>query len=179
MKEWACDRLEDFRTVTWKQGTRGRLRGRFAAWRVRPAHRLSAGKEPLAPIWLLAESPSGEAEPTKFYFVNLPETASLRQLVQTVKARWLVEQSYKELKDELGLDHFEGRSWPGWHHHVSLTLMAYAFLQTYRRRQEKRGVACADTACRAQCHPSDALLVVWPLPNLRCPGWAQRFELST
>lgn len=141
VKQWACDRLGDFRSVTWKQGTKTRLRGRFAAWRVRPAHRLSAGKEPLAPLWLLAEWLDDEVGPTKFYFLNVEESASLKQLVVTAKARWLVEHSYKELKDELGLDHFEGRSWSGWHHHVTLTLMAYLFLQTRRRREKKKGFA--------------------------------------
>ncbi len=139
VKEWAAARLKEFRAVKWREGTKGGLRGNFAAWRVRPAHRLSAGKEPLAAIWLLAEWLEGEAKPSKFYFLNLAESTSLMRLVATVKERWFVEHSYKELKDELGLDHFEGRTWPGWHHHVTLVFMAYAFLQMHRRREEKRG----------------------------------------
>jgi SRSO17 transposase len=122
--EWVQSRARDFRKVTWRQGSKGKLSSRFAAWRVRPAHKLSAGKEPLAALWLVAEWPEGEAAPTKFFFSNLPPGTSLRQLVRTAKGRWWVEHSYKELKDELGLDHFEGRSWQGWQHHVTLVLLA-------------------------------------------------------
>jgi SRSO17 transposase len=137
---WAQSRARSFRKVTWREGSKGKLSSRFAAWRVRPAHRLSAGKEPLSPCWLIAEWPEGEAEPTKFFFSNLPETTALRSLVRTAKGRWWVEHSYKELKDELGLDHFEGRFWRGWQHHVTLVLLAYAFLVLQRRqRREKKG----------------------------------------
>src|ERR1700693_5850693 len=140
--EWVRGRARDFRKVTWREGSKGKLSSRFAAWRVRPAHKLSAGKEPLAPLWLVAEWPEGEAAPTKFFFSNLPPGTSLRQLVRTAKGRWWVEHSYKELKDELGLDHFEGRSWRGWQHHVTLVLLAYAFLVLRRRqRRGKKGVA--------------------------------------
>jgi SRSO17 transposase len=114
------------------------MTGRFAAWRVRPAHRLSAGKEPLGACWLLAEWPEGADAPAKYFFSNLPARTSLKRLVATAKNRWWVEHSYRELKDELGLDHFEGRSWRGWHHHVVLVLMAYAFLQDVRRRRRKK-----------------------------------------
>lgn len=140
--EWAQARPRDFRKVTWREGSKGKLSSRFAAWRVRPAHLLSEGKEPLAPLWLVAEWPEGAAAPTKFFFCNLPPGTSLRQLVRTAKGRWWVEHSYKELKDELGLDHFEGRSWQGWQHHVTLVMLAYAFLVLRRRqRRRKKGVA--------------------------------------
>ena len=140
--QWAQARAGEFRKVSWREGSKGRLSSRFAAWRVRPAHKLSAGKEPLAPCWLLVEWPEGEAAPTKYFFSNLPEATSLRQLVRTAKGRWWVEHSYKELKDELGLDHFEGRSWRGWQHHVTLVMLAYAFLVLQRRRRRgKKGVA--------------------------------------
>jgi SRSO17 transposase len=135
--EWVEERKRDFRKVTWREGSKGKMSSRFAAWRVRPAHRLSAGKEPLAPLWLVAEWPEGEAAPTKFFFSNLPPETSPRQLVRTAKGRWWVEHSYKELKDELGLDHFEGRSWRGWQHHVTLVMLAYAFLVL--RRRQRRG----------------------------------------
>ena len=101
------------------------MTGRFAAWRVRPAHKLSAGKEPLAPCWLLVEWPEDDAQPAKYFFSNLPPNTSLKRLVATAKSRWWVEHSYRELKDELGLDHFEGRSWRGWNHHVVLVLKKY------------------------------------------------------
>jgi SRSO17 transposase len=103
--------------ITWRNapGAR-RCGGRFAAQRVAPAH--DWRQRALAPeIWLLAEQiPSGPPR-TKYYFVHRPPTASLRALVQLTHQRWAIEQQYQELKDELGLDHFEGRSWPGWHRH--------------------------------------------------------------
>jgi len=141
VKQWASEHADDFRKVTWREGTKGKMRSRFAAWRVRPAHRLSAGKEPLAPCWLLAEWPEAEPQPTKYFFSNFPARTSLKRLVATAKSRWWIEHSYRELKDELGLDHFEGRSWRGWHHHVVLVLLAYAFLQHVRRRSLKKGAA--------------------------------------
>jgi SRSO17 transposase len=139
VKEWAAQHRKDFRQVTWREGSKGQMVGRFAAWQVRPAHRLSAGKEPLEPCWLLIEWPSDIEHPTKYFFSNLAATTSLKRLVATAKSRWWIEHSYRELKDELGLDHFEGRSWRGWHHHVVLVLAAYAFLQQLRRQQKKGG----------------------------------------
>ena len=139
VKEWAQARAKDFRRVMWREGSKGELSSRFAAWRVRPAHRLSAGQEPLAACWLVVEWPEGEAEPTKYFFSNLPANTSLRRLVRTAKGRWWIEHSYKEMKDELGLDHFEGRSWRGWQHHVTLVLLAYAFLVLRRRGRGKKG----------------------------------------
>lgn len=140
VKQWAVEHSADFRKVTWREGTKGKMAGRFAAWRVRPAHKLSAGKEPLEACWLLVEWPEDAEHPAKYFFSNLPPTTSLKRLVATAKSRWWIEHSYRELKDELGLDHFEGRSWRGWHHHVVLVLLAYAFLQDVRRRRVKKGV---------------------------------------
>jgi len=139
VKEWAVDHAADVRTVTWREGSKGRMAGRFAAWRVRPAHKLSAGREPLDACWLLVEWSENAAPPAKYSFSNLPPQASLKRLVATAKSRWWVEHSYRELKEELGLDHFEGRSWRGWNHHVVLVLMAYAFLQDVRRRRPQKG----------------------------------------
>jgi SRSO17 transposase len=141
VKHWAVEHVGEFRNVTWRKGTKGKMAGRFAAWRVRPAHKLSAGKEPLKACWLLAEWPSDSEHPTKFFFSNLSDKTSLKRLVATAKSRWWIEHSYRELKDELGLDHFEGRSWRGWHHHVVLVLLAYAFLQDVRRRRVKKGAS--------------------------------------
>lgn len=138
IKQWATERAADFRRVTWREGSKGKMASRFAAWRIRPAHRLSAGREPLEACWLLAEWPQSSEQPVKFFFSNLPDQISLKRLVATAKSRWWIEHSYRELKDELGLDHFEGRSWRGWHHHVVLVLLAYAFLQ-HLRRQRKKG----------------------------------------
>ena len=136
--EWAVDHASDFRSVTWREGSKGKRTGRFAAWRVRPAHKLSAGKPPLAACWLLAEWPEGPAQPAKYFFSNLPAGTSLKRLVGTAKSRWWVEHSYREFKDEFGLDHVEGRSWRGWNHHVVLVRLAYAFLQDVRRRRPKK-----------------------------------------
>jgi len=141
VKAWAMARAKDFRRLTWRQGSKGKLASRFAAWRVRPASGLVAGKPPLPVCWLLVEWPEGEAEPTRYWFSNLPPEIGLRRLVQAAKARYWVEHSYKELKEELGLDHFEGRSWQGWQHHVTLVLLAYAFLVLRRRGRQKKRAA--------------------------------------
>ena len=163
VKEWALDHAKDFRKVTWRQGSKGKMAGRFAAWRVRPAHKFSSGKEPLTPCWLLVEWPNDAAQPAKYFFSNLPPNAGLKQLVATAKSRWWIEHSYRELKDELGLDHFEGRSWRGWNHHVALVLMAYAFLQDLRRRRVKKSVPLTLPFLREQLQ---SLLACW---CARCP----------
>ncbi len=141
VKEWALDRAGAVRAVTWREGSKGKMAGRFAAWRVRPAHKLSAGKVPLAACRLLVEWPADAAQPAKYFFSNLPAGTSLKRLVATAKSRWWVEHSDRELKDELGLDHFDGRSWRGWNHHVVLVLTAYAFLQDVRRRRPQKVAA--------------------------------------
>ena len=136
-RRWAADRAGDFRRVTWRAGSKGPLVSRFAAWRVRPAGKVSSRRMPGDECWLLAEWPAGEAEPAKFYLSNLPAGTPLRRLVRAARGRWWVEQSYQQMKEELGLDHFEGRSWRGWHHHVTLVLVAYAFLASLRRAGKK------------------------------------------
>ena len=128
-----------WRTVTWRPGTKGALRSRFARTPFWSAHRWT-GRRPLptAPVDLLIEWPRGAAAPTKYWLADLPgETLGLRRFVRLAKGRWRIEQDYRELKDELGLDHFEGRSWRGWHHHVTLTSMAYAFLVLETLRGKK------------------------------------------
>jgi len=105
--------------------------------RVRLAYKTRAGRTPLSPVWLLAEWPADKDAPTKYFFLSLDERASLPRLVTTAKSRWLVEQSYRELKQELGFDDFEGRSYRGWQHPVTLVFLAYAFLVAERRK--KRG----------------------------------------
>ena len=138
--DWAWGRRSAFRKVTWRQGSRGPMSSRFAVWRVRHAHSARMGVEPLEACWLIAEWPTDAEKPTKFFFSNLPATASRKELVRLAKRRWWVEHSYKELKDELGLDHFEGRSWRGWHHHVTLTMLTYLFLVELRKRLGKKGI---------------------------------------
>ena len=128
---------ERWRAVTWRQGRRGAQRSRFAACRVQPAHGHVQDRPELEPVWLLIEWPAQAEAPTKYWFSNLPAGVSLRRLVQLAKLRWRVEQNYQQLKEELGLDHYEGRGWQGWHHHVTLVCLAYAFLLRERQRHKK------------------------------------------
>ncbi len=95
------------------------------------------GREPGKAIWLLIEWPEKTAEPTRYFFCDLPAEYSLRRLVQVAKARWKIEQDYQQLKEELGLDHYEGRSWSGWHHHVTLVMLAHSFLTLETLRHKK------------------------------------------
>lgn len=123
--------------VTWRNGTNRPWKARFAALRVTPAQRWPHRRR--APeVWLLCERDLGATPRTKHYFVALPPTASLKAVVQLTHQRWAIEQQYQELKDELGLDHFEGRSFHGWQRHVVLTALAYTWLQDIRRRAAAR-----------------------------------------
>jgi SRSO17 transposase len=117
-----------FREVTWREGTDRKLRSRFAAVRVRPAHRDYWKAEPHAAEWLLIEWPQGDAEPSKYWISTLPPDTSLKAPVKMAKHRWIIERDYEELKQELGLGHFEGRNWRGFHHHATLCIAAYGFL---------------------------------------------------
>jgi SRSO17 transposase len=123
-----------WRRITWRNRREGRawtVQG--VAVRVTPAHDWRHRR--LSPeVWLLCERDLGETPRTKFYFVALPATATLRQIVRFAHQRWAIEQQYQELKTELGLDQFEGRTFPGWHHHVVLTAITYNFLQAERAR---------------------------------------------
>lgn len=127
-----------YRPVSWRRGTRGPMTSRFLALRVRPANVKLRRADPDGELpirWLLAEWPDGSDEPTDFWLSNLPADTPLERLVALAKLRWRVEQDYRELKDALGLDHFEGRSWPGWHHHVTLVSVAHGFLTSQRLRR--------------------------------------------
>jgi SRSO17 transposase len=127
-----------FRKITWRRGTRGDLSARFAIVRVRPADGpRNADKQRLPgdELWLVCElRTSGER---KYYLTNHPADASAKQVVGAIKARWSCEQAHQQLKEELGLDHFEGRSWHGLHHHALLTMIAHGFLQHLRVRENK------------------------------------------
>jgi SRSO17 transposase len=125
---------DSFRNVTWREGTRGRMHSRFTALRVRPAHRDYWRKEPHSELWLLVEWPRGESEPTKYWLSNLPLGTGLKELVSLAKLRWRIERDYEELKQELGLGHYEGRGWRGFHHHATLCIAAYGFLIAERSR---------------------------------------------
>jgi SRSO17 transposase len=130
--------------VTWREGTRGAMTSRFVALRVRPANVKLRNAQPGAELpvrWLLAEWPDDKDAPTDFWLSNLPADTPIERLVGLAKLRWRVEQDYRELKDALGLDHFEGRSWPGWHHHVTLVSLAHGFLTLERLRRPPRRAA--------------------------------------
>jgi len=114
--------------VTWREGTNDALCSRFAAVRIRPASRDWLLDRPHSQEWLLVEWPTDEKEPTKYWLSTLPEDATLLTLVDMAKLRWRIERDYEELKSELGLSHFEGRGWRGFHHHATLCIAAYGFL---------------------------------------------------
>ena len=123
-----------WKTVTWREGTRHKLKSRFAAVRVRPAHRDEKRSEPYPEEWLLLEWPAGETEPTKYWLSTLSVQTRLTALVRLAKHRWIIERDYEELKQELGLGHYEGRGWRGFHHHATLCIAAYGFLVIERTR---------------------------------------------
>ncbi len=117
-----------YRKLTWREGTNTKLSSRFAAVRVRAAHRDYLGDVPRDEEWLLIEWPKDEPEPAKYFLSTLPADISRKALVAAVKIRWRIERDYQELKQEFGLDNFEGRGWRGFHHHATLCIAAYGFL---------------------------------------------------
>ena len=121
-----------WRTVTWRQGTNAALASRFAALRLRPSHRDYWRSTPRPEEWFLVEWPQGENEPTKYWLSTLPGDTTLADLVDLAKLRWRIERDYQELKQEIGLDHYEGRGWRGFHHHATLAIAAYGFLVSER-----------------------------------------------
>jgi SRSO17 transposase len=170
-----------WREVSWRAGTKGQLKARFAAVRVRiadgsPQRIRDKGQQHLPgdEAWLIGEHrTSGEK---KYYLANLPAGMDLRALAATIKARWICEQAHQQLKEELGLDHFECRSWPGLHRHALMTMIAYAFLQhrrltrARRKKKSQRTAASTKLAGRASRHPRPhhpiAATAMPPLPNM-------------
>jgi SRSO17 transposase len=129
-----------WKKVTWREGTNQTLTARFAAVRVRCAHRDSTSSELRPEEWLLIEWAKGESEPLKYFLSTLPAETSIHELVRVAKLRWRIERDYQELKQEFGLDHFEGRSWRGFHHHATLSIAAYGFLLVDRLAYPKKTV---------------------------------------
>jgi SRSO17 transposase len=119
-----------WRMVTWREGSGGRLSSRFARCRVRAAHRGGMGNEE----WLLIEWPKSEKEPTKYWLSTLPEDIAFAPMVDLAKLRWRIERDYQELKQEIGLGHYEGRGWRGFHHHATLCIATYGFLISEREK---------------------------------------------
>ena len=151
-----------WRKISWRAGTKGKLKARFAALRVRVAdgstqwiRDKSKQHLPGEEVWLVGEHrDSGEK---KYYLANLPTQTDLRTLAATIKARWVCEQAHQQLKEEIGLDHFEGRSWQGLHRHALMTMIAYAFLQhrrlaTAKRKKKNRRPAPTNPARRTSRH---------------------------
>jgi SRSO17 transposase len=140
-----------FGSICWRRGTKGQLRAEFACVRVRVADgqkRSQGQRQPGEEVWLIGERrPGGER---KYYLSNFPASATRKQLAATIKARWVCEQGHQQMKQELGLDHFEGRSWHGLHHHALLVMIAYAFGQHLRLAGKKR----AQPKTHATTHPA-------------------------
>lgn len=168
-----------WRSISWRRGTKGRLSARFAARRVRiadgPTQRIGdMGNQhmPGEEAWLVGERRAGGER--KFYLANLPADTSMRALAAAIKARWICEQAHQQLKEELGLDHFEGRSWTGLHRHALMTMIAYAFLQSRRLakagggKKNRRAAASAKPSRRAPRHHCS------PLPPTARPMSALR-----
>jgi len=123
-----------FRRCTWREGTKHDLSARFALRRVVPAYDGGSGIDEREPVWLLIEWRDNEDAPANCFLCSLPERLTKKRLVRMVMQRWRTERAYQDLKDELGLDHYEGRRFPGWHHHVSVVLCCYAFVVAERVR---------------------------------------------
>jgi SRSO17 transposase len=136
--------IKAFRRITWREGTKKNLSSRFWIRRVKIDEDDGLTVHAREPIWLVVEWPDHEAAPSKFILTTLPRRMTKKQVVRIVNERWHTEQAYSELKGELGLDHFEGRSFAGWHHHVSVVLCCYAFVVAERVRRFPPSNAAAD-----------------------------------
>ena len=166
-----------FRQTTWREGTRGLLHARFAARRVVVAHDDGQPVAEREQVWLLMEWRDGEARPEHFYLLTLPQNTSRKKLVRILKERYRTERAYEDLKGELGLDHFEGRRFAGWHHHVSVALCCYAFIISEKVR------AFSPSARGARRTPTDRRPTGAPLRGLvpHCPpgGGARDLRMAS
>ncbi len=133
----AAQQAKGWKKIRWREGSKGWLESRFWAARVQPSHRYQDGRPPGKEVWLLVEWPESEEAPTKYCLCDLPAHYAWRRIVRLVKCRWKIEQDYHQLKEELGLDHYEGRNWQGWHHHVTMVMLAHAFLTLETLRGKK------------------------------------------
>lgn len=148
----------EWRHVTWREGSRGAQRSRLAMLPVWAAHGWREQAHPPRVVeWLLVEWPDGEPQPAKYWLAQLgSQPPGLRRFVRIAKARWRIEQDYRELKEELGLDHYEGRQWLGWHHHVCLVTVAYAFLRAEQARLKKNSWCDTEPAASSEAAPGPA-----------------------
>jgi len=125
--------IRNFRRVTWREGTKGEMWSWFAKCQVIPWRENRTTAQPES-VWLLIEWPPNETSPTKYTLVTVPKSTSTKQLVRVTRQRWRTERMYQDMKGELGLDHFEGRRYRGWHHHVTVALCCYAFVAAEQAR---------------------------------------------
>jgi len=159
-----------FRTISWREGSKGRMRGRFCAFRVYSAERHTKKKRPaLKPIWLVIENTGEKKRPFKFYFSNVPQGTSLKRLVAVIKIRWRVERDYQDMKQEVGLDNYEGRTWRGFHHHAALCAAAHAFL-ALRRALFPPEQNAVDAIDGATSHSADTHYDTRPVSNVPAQG---------
>lgn len=158
---------ERFKTVSWREGARGKLSSKFLAYRVRSAAKHGRGRPPSDEQWLLCEWQSCDSEP-KFYLSTLPANLSLKELVRITKQRWRVERDYQDLKGEVGLDHFEGRTWRGFHRHATLCAVAHGFL-ALRRALSPPIQDEVDAAGSPASAPADPARAHWQVPAVRAP----------
>ena len=154
-----------YKTVTWRAGSRGKMSSKFLFFRVRSAERHTKGRPPTEEQWLICEWPESEKSP-KFHFSNLPANTSAKELIRTAKLRWRVERDYQEMKGELGLDHFEGRTWRGFHHHATLCAVAHGFL-ALRRALFPPEQSEVDVAHGSSPSPADSTDAHWLVPAVR------------
>jgi SRSO17 transposase len=166
--------------LIWRRASKGLQRSRFLRLRVRPAGVTHAGwheraGQELPLCWLLVEWPHGEPAPVKYWLSNLPADTPIVELVRLARSRWRIEQDYRELKGALGLDHFEGRSFGGWHHHVTLVSVAHGFLTLERLRRPNRwrppDLVAATGAAAGLARLLGRRLPVCQRP---APGWLSR-----
>ena len=153
-----------FRMLSWREGTNSPLRSRFCALRVRAAHDLRER----AQEWLLIEWPKSEPKPVHYWLCTLPAETPMKSLVATVMGRWRIERDYQELKSELGLHHYEGRNWRGFHHHASLCIAAYGFLMRERLRSKKNSARFKTPAIPTGLRPRGSRTDAAPRPQLDC-----------
>lgn len=165
-----------YKTVSWRSGSRGTMSSKFLVYRVRPAERHTKGRPPDEQQWLICSWAESEKAP-KFHLSNLPAGTSLKELIRILKLRWRVERDYQEMKGELGLDHFEGRTWRGFHHHATLCAVAHGFLALRRAlfppEQSDMDAADGSASLAADCADADRLVPTvrttdrWTLPSTR------------
>jgi SRSO17 transposase len=133
---------KSFRRLTWREGSQGKMSSRFAFVRVKTMHDDGVPLSERETQWLIIEWPEGDAGPSKFVLSTLPRRMTKKQIVRILKERWRTERMYQDLKGELGLDHFEGRSFPGWHHHISVVLCCAAFIIAEQARAFPPSAEC-------------------------------------